>query len=352
MGYNMSDVSLKELKDIMLKDLKNPTMLKYVESMCKEPQRPIGKFNPWAWFPEITRGCNLSCWHCPVRIFPEKKFIYMQEETWIKLLQIINMVSPFSRIELGNGGEPSLHPNFSKFMRLAREIVPRSQILVYTNGVGIINGSIKYSDFFENGVNMIFVDMYSSLEIHEKLAEESGYYWFYQDEKPKNAPNIYQNHKDPNIKIIMLAENPSHWSKRKSARGAFHTFLNDLDWDVAQKYGVFPVVSPPNRRCDQTTKFVNVNYDGTYGFCCLDFLRHTAGKLGSINGGINEFFQFWVGNYMQDNRRKLYNKDRASHEYCSKCKMITIRGDISHWKDPNIFDICWDGKNWSSTEVL
>ena len=340
-----NDISLLEIKEELLKNCPSLEIEEVLKSVGVKTRRPLGKLNPWAWWTEIVRGCNISCDFCPSRLFEKDKIDFMEEKTWISLLKVINEVTPYSRLELCNAGEPTLHPQLLEFLSIAREICPNLQILMFTNGTQITSGKVTYKELFDAGLNMIFLDMYSPFEKHKKLAEESGYYWYHQDDKPKDAPGIFTYQNDPNINVIMFAENPNSWSKRKLGRGYLHTFLNDLDWSVASKFGLEPVIEAPSRRCDFPNKFVTTNYDGTFAFCSFDYMRHTVNNFGNINGGIKDFFEFWLGSYMQDVRLKLYNKDRNSHEYCSKCRFTSIRCDIPYWK-PELLTHYWDGNDW------
>jgi hypothetical protein len=308
--------------------------------------RPLGRYHPWAYFVEIVRGCNLKCWHCPTRLFPRREIHYMEIEVWKSLMEVINIVSPYVRVELCNAGEPTLHPRILEFLRIGRKMAPHVQFLTYTNGTMLTNGKLTYKKLFEAGLNNIFVDMYTSFEVHKKLAEESGFFWFYQDVKvkSKDCPNIFAYKDDPDSHIIMLAENPSNWSRRKRARGYFTTYLNDLDWEEALKHGVGPIVSAPKRRCDIPFKFISINYDGTFPFCCFDYMRHTAGKLGNIKGGVEEFKNFWLGRYMQELRIKLLRKERSGHEFCKICNFTSIRCDIPWWTEEMVKKYYRNGK--------
>lgn len=336
---------LKRFIKLMTSGSSSAEMGSQLMMLGKNPNRPLGKFSPWGWWIEIVRGCNLLCWHCPMRIMPRGELYFMDRDTWILMVKVINEVAPHTRIEFGNAGEPTLHPNLLEYLAIARKICPHSQILTYTNGTMLINGTVTYKQLFDAGLNMVFVDMYAPFERHRELAEKSGYYWFYQDDKPADAPNIFVHQHNPKVHAIMLAENPSHWSKRKIGRGYLSTFFNDLDWPEATKHGLRPVERAPSRRCDLLYKFVNVNYDGTFTFCCFDYMRHLAGWLGNINGGTGSFLKFWFGEYMQKTRQLLYFKNRQGHKFCSKCAFTSIRCDIPYW-GPGLFKEYWNGRGW------
>lgn len=337
-------MKLLKHKKQMLKsrDISNE-MRMAIETIYKDKKRPMGKFNPWAWWVEIVRGCNLRCDFCPTRLFKKGYLEYMKKDVWVSLLKTIQQVTPRSRLEFCNAGEPTLHPDLIEYISIAREICPNLQLLTYTNGTQLINGNLTYKELFEAGLNMIFLDMYSPFKVHKKLAEKSGYYWFYQDNKPDDAPNIFQYQNDPEIHVIMLAENPYNWSKRKLGRGYLQTFFNDLDWPAASKFGMVPVKKAPSRRCDLPSKFININYDGTFGFCCFDYMRHSIDKFGNIKGGVDSFLQFWLGKYMQKTRKILFNKERNKHRYCSKCRFTSIRCDIPYWEEARLNEY-YDGE--------
>jgi hypothetical protein len=334
---------LAELREKMLAGLEPGAMRRAIESLAVNPKRPLGKMNPWCWWVELVRGCNLSCVFCATRLFKRGEYHFMDLETWRSLILLVNETTPYGRIGFADAGEPTLHPHFCDLMREARRLAPQVQIMTYTNGTRLVSGELTYREMFESGINCVFTDMYASYETHRALAEASGYEWYHEDEKPDSIKNVFE-YDGPHRHTIRLSENPYSWSKRKMGRGEFHTFLNDLDWSAAKLFGITPVESAPRRRCDQPSKFVSVNHDGTYAFCCVDFMRHTAGKIGAVSEGLGGFFEFWLGRYMQDVRLKVGNKDRAAHELCSRCSFVSIRSDIPYWRSG--VEQFWDGSGW------
>jgi len=337
-------VTLAEIKEKLKTGLRSESMAKAIETFGANPKKPLGKLNPWAWWVEITRGCNLRCAFCATRLFERGDYHHMDEATWRALLGVMSELTPRTRLEFGNAGEPTLHPDLLRYLRIARETCPHVQIMTHTNGTTLTSGALTYKQLFDAGMNAMFVDMYAPYAVHKKLAEESGYQWYHESEKPEGVPNVFEYQNDPNLHVIRLSESPYSWSEKKSSRGHLQTFFNDLDWKAAGAFDMTPVTSPPRRRCDLPSKFVSINHDGTFSFCCWDFMRHTAKEFGNINNGMEDFFAFWLGAYMQDTRQKVHNKDRASHELCSKCSFVSIRGDIPYWKGGT--EQFWDGKAW------
>lgn len=321
-----------------------------VPKMRADKKRSIGPLRPWAWWTEVTRGCNLRCGFCATRLFERGQFSYMTMETWKQMIEIVAIVCPLVRLEIGNAGEPTLNEKLPEFFRYARERCPTIQLMIFTNGTTLLDGRTSYEQLFEAGLNCVFVDMYAPLEKHAALAEKSGYRWFTQENKPEGAPNVFEYQNDPDFHCIMLCPNPGDWPKRKVSRGAFSTFFNHLDWKAAEKYGLKPIVEPPKRNCDLPSKYPVSYWDGAYTFCCFDFMREVAGTLGNVSDGVDGFFRYWFGEYMQASRRLLYEKNRAAHSMCSKCAFTSIRGDIQRWP-VQLLDHWWDGTEWHDLEI-
>jgi len=316
-----------------------------LESIGMNPKRPLGKINPWAWCVEPVRGCNLRCVFCVTRLFKPREYSCMSMDSWHSLLSLMAVVTPYGRISMANSGEPTLHPDFLELMRDARRTAPHVQLLLYTNGTTLVSGKLTYRAMFEAGLNCVFTDMYAPYAVHKKLAVESGYEWYREGQKPDSIVNVFEYRDDPNRHTIRLAENPYSWAKMKMARGGFQTYLNNLDWPAARLFGITPVESPPRRRCDQPSKHLFVNYDGKYNFCCFNAMNE-AGVYGNVAEGVEGFMKHWLGQYLQDARQKLVNKDRAAHELCRKCSFVSIRGDIPYWKAGT--DQFWDGSAWKA----
>jgi len=316
-------------------------------SVMRDKKGSLGVFHPWAWWTEVTRGCNLRCGFCATRLFPKKQYQFMTMKTWMNMLNIIKVVSPMCRLEIGNAGEPTLNKELPKFFTAARKVCPTIQLMVYTNGTTLLDGSVTYEELFESGLNFIYVDMYAPHERHIELARMSGYQWYEYGDKSPQARKTFTYQNNPGIHGILLCPNPTNWSKRKISRGAFSTFFNNLDWPAAEKYGLKPVVDPPKRPCDLPMKYPVVYYDGSYTFCCFDFMRQVAGTLGNVSDGIEGFFLYWFGKYMQSCRAQLSLKNRATHSMCGKCGFISARCDIPVWQK-DVFKHYWNGKTWQN----
>ena len=154
-------LNFSEVKNKLLSDDLSETMKEAIDLIGKNKKRPLGKFSPWAWGLEPTRGCNLKCWHCTAYMLPKNKYQFMNKKTWINLWKLIKELTPYCRVEMANTGEPTLHPDILEYIKMARQISPNSQIQITTNGTTLIKNQITYKQLFDSGINIIYVDMYA-----------------------------------------------------------------------------------------------------------------------------------------------------------------------------------------------
>jgi hypothetical protein len=268
----------------------------------------------------------------------------MSKKTWFALWNTIAVVSPVTRVEMANAGEPTLHPFLPEFIRVARKISPLSQIQITTNGTMLANGKLTYKELFDAGVNIIYTDMYAPKELHLRLAQESGIQFYEYYRKPDKAPGAW-TYTSPDLKLIVLMDQPANWPRKRRNLNRLGTFYNHLDWKAAEPFGLVPVVQPLWRGCTQPFRYVSVHCNGSYELCCQDFMGETAGQMGNVDEGEKGFFRFWFGNKMQDTRRKLRKQCRASIPECARCSITFSRCDMRMWEDEQLCH-WWDGEKW------
>ena len=306
---------------------------------------PVITFHkPWAWAIEPVNGCNLKCGHCATRLFPKGRIRFIKEKVWRDMFHVIKEVSPRCRVEMAMAGEPLLHPDMLHFLRIAREISPDSQIQITTNGTMLLAGKYKYKDLFQAGANIIYTDMYGPRDEFRKLANQSGELWYEYHNKPKDAPGAW-TYSGPDLRLITLMEHPGNWPNKRKHMGRLGTFYNNLDWKAAEEFNLHPVTKPPFRRCNQPSVYSVTNYQGKYLLCCQDLMSETAGMMGEVSSGAPGFLKYWLGEKMQDVRRKLRSKCRVDISECSRCAITFSRCDMPMWKDDPL-DHYWNGSKW------
>lgn len=307
----------------------------------------MGPTSPWVWSLEPTHGCNLRCGHCNCALDPlPKTYHFMEGSTWEAAWKIITVLGATRRVDLAVGGEPTLNEDLPKFLATARRLSPLTQIQITTNGTMLDKGKVTHRQLLEAGANIVYVDMYTPKERHIRLAQESGYPFYEYYNAPKGAPTPWKYH-GPDLKLIVLQEQPEHWPQSRFKAGLLGTWYNHLDWEKAKRFGLSPVLEPVARRCNQPFLYVTIDSRGRYLLCCQDNTGESAQEnFGSVHEGLSGFKAFWYGEKMQRIRRRLREKSRATaSDYCRRCCVTFSRCDFKHWSDEEVGNY-WTGTAW------
>ena len=310
--------------------------------------KPLGNTSPWVWVVEPVFGCNLKCGHCCAELIPEEKKQFMSYDTWCSLFKTMNAVSPTVRVDIcGVVGEPTLHPNLTEWLSIARTLAPSAQIQITTNGTMLLKKQVNYKSLLDAGANIIYTDQYGPHKEFERLAAESGYPYYQYYAPPKGAWSPWKFH-GPHMKMIVLMDHPGTWPKSRFRAGLLGNWYGHLNWKKAKRFGMSPLENPLTRRCNQPFLYVNVAASGDYLLCCQDGMHVTAGMFGDISDGVTGFRKFWYGKELQMIRRRLRNKNRAGTSFaCAKCNITFSRCDFRHWSKKQL-GIYWDGAEWVS----
>lgn len=314
-------------------------------------QKTFGHMTPYCWVLEVTHGCNLRCGHCNCALDPvPKTYRFMPLETAECAAQIIAAVNPTSRLDICGGGEPTLNPDLVEIIRLIRKIVPKLQIQVTTNGTMLTKGRISYGEILNAGANFVYTDMYAPRSTFHRLANESGFSWYEYYAAPKDAPSPWTYHGKPDLRSIVLQENPSNWPRSRKSANLLGTWFNHLDWDAAKKFGLSPCFEPPARRCNQPFVYTMIDAGGNYVLCGQDNVGETSGQLGNVSEGFEGFKRFWFSAFMQMVRKNLRVKNRAGNPQCCRCSVTFSRCDYELWNDAD-FDRYYTHDGWHDLTV-
>lgn len=310
--------------------------------VVKPPKRikPLGATSPLVWSMEPAFGCNLKCAHCCADLIPKSDNSLMCEETWRSAFATLNAVSPTVRVDLcGFVGEPTLNPELTRLLPIARELAPLAQIQVTTNGTKLLTKAVTMRGLLDGGANILYVDQYGDKKRFERLAEESGYPFYQYYDPPPNAPTPWK-YWGPEQKVIVLMDEPSTWPKSRLKAGLLGNWYGNMNWERGEAqsdFGMAPLGEPLTRRCNQPFQFVTVSASGDYLLCCQDGLQVTRGKFGNVSEGVDGFHRFWYGEEMQTVRRRLRLKNRADTDYaCAKCNITFSRCDYKLWTDGQV----------------
>lgn len=312
--------------------------------------KPMGKLSPWVWSVEIVRGCNLKCWHCTAHLIEANESPrFMSMNTWESMCKIMAESTPFTRLELAQGGEPTLHPHLLECIKMAKRISPTTQLQVTTNGLTLLSGKITFKEIFDAGASMVYIDMYGPLSKYLELVKESGAEWYKYDKPRKIASspdhrmaNTYYG--DP-MKLVILQDHPEERLKWRKV-GRLSTFFNHVDWNRCLPYGLVPVREPLQRKCNLPMRYVSLSVDGDYIFCCIDFWCESAGLLGNVSDGSKGFNEYWFGRLTQSIRRHIKVGNRSLVPYCSRCNCAFSKCDWTGMWPDEAYESYFENGEW------
>jgi len=225
----------------------------------------------------LTNYCNMKCEFCPTgnRNFIPRR-AYLDMELFHKILyEVHDTDRNYNGMIVFSGfSEPLLHPDFKGMIITARMLLPKSYIIVNTNGLLLTERSAT-NDF----VDSIRVSAYS-LEMYDKWDGFSS-----------------------QVQVIDRFSNLEFLNNR----GGVYETKEDL---------------PLKTECMYPHYSMTVDYDGRVMPCCQDFNKE--GIIGDTNK--ESIIDIWYG----ENMRKFRENGREN-SHCSKCD---VRGDLAGFKKP------------------
>ena len=267
---------------------------------------------------ELSEGCNLYCSFCGlqgIRTKTVKDYKFMTVEVARTLAKQIAAAKWNARIEFAMHGEPTMNPNWINIIGEFREALPKSQIMLCSNGGGILKDPVGDLNIaFKMGLNVFALDCYESVKLHEKIREkiqldfESPEFEMYEypEDKgasphkrwPKNARSLVM------IADIDLATDGTHATLNNHAGSAFPK--ND------KGHG---------KRCAKVFREISVRWDGSIAICCNDWRGQY--KCGNIKKTpINEI---WQNEAFTLARKFLIRGERSAINVCSGCDAVSYR---------------------------
>jgi len=260
---------------------------------------------PWSIQIELTEGCQLRCPMCSIAATG----IGRQERNYLtiglaeRLASQIASFCPKARIEFAMHGEPLLNPEALPILRVFRQALPATQLMLTTNGVLFLTEWPQWSDNLFGLVNVLLVDLYDPYGSKLRVIIEGN-------------PHGWQTHDFYNGQF-----NPYH---NHGPKGTAVVFMDDLlrrDRDAAQRVvtnqgGNCPIRLPLNRPlvkvCTKPFREIAVRWDGKVGICCDDWgLEYQVGDL-----SIESIQSVWEGERFEFARRLLRWKYRAFAPCC------------------------------------
>jgi len=254
---------------------------------------------------ELVRGCNRKCDFCAIHCLPSE-IVFMPDDIILKTAQELAAFDPL-RIELAMRGEPTLHPKWIEYVKILRDHLPKSSIMLCTNGIKLTPKKVE--QFWEAGGNVAYIDCYDGTYLNTW----SEYLHLNPKDFYTDKCNPYHR-KKPEEKILLLMDDLGE-NNRKTQNRVIVNQAGNVSWDLVEKYGVFPLKEPLEKVCVNPFREIVIHYDGKIPLCCRDWREKNI--LYHITKGNLE--DYWYNDpELNKIRRMLKNKNR-NHGICKVC---------------------------------
>lgn len=272
---------------------------------------------PFAIQIEMTEGCNLMCDFCGINGIREKagNYKHMTLNMADSLARAIAVAGWNSRIEFAMHGEPTINPHHAEIVGVFRNLLPKSQLMLTTNGVGLLKGSDVHGNtlrLFMNGLNLLAVDAYKHTNLSERVRQglmlSDAYYKV--NDYPKDGLDLSPHRRWPaKTRQVLFIEDIN------DANAGSHSSLCNHAGAAA----------PPNtrgsgKRCAKPFRELSVRWDGTIAICCNDW--RGLYKIGNVLK--KPLVELWQGPEFTAARKKLYHGQRDFGS-CAGCDATTYR---------------------------
>jgi len=213
------------------------------------------------------------------------------------------------RVELTLRGEPTLNPYLLQNLKIIREVAPKFQISLFTNGVKFSRNPGLIKSILDAGVNILCVECYN--ETHstfQKIAEAAKE--VVVDFRKFSAYRRYSNGHTLRvvnlIPDIMVCDVPV----RK-----IHNNAGNVDGQFLHSRPGYPSLKLPlQKKCCRPFRELVVYHTGDVVICCHDW------KAAKILGNVKQatLFNIWYGVNHLKVLKHLYGKSRTFLP-CSRC---------------------------------
>jgi uncharacterized Fe-S cluster-containing radical SAM superfamily protein len=273
-----------------------------VEPLSKHPKLLLADI-------ELAGGlCNLRCIMCPVgqnQIMRQKGFMDFTffEQTILPQLERIGAKG----IRFVRWGEPTLHPRFTEFLRLAK----RQGFLVHFNTNGMLFDEELARFAITNEIDSIKFSFQGTNENEYERIRRGGRWdtmckWIKYLSKQRGNGNY------PRIEIGTTAAEISD-KQRESFRKYFDGVVDTISFGKTRSFGN-DADRGNNPKCWEFNK-ASINWDGTVSFCCADYDNMML--IGDLK--VQTLYDIWNGEQAIQYRQMLMSNKHGLLPLCKCC---------------------------------
>ncbi len=241
---------------------------------------------------EINSMCNRNCIFCP-----NNENTRPYEIMSLRLItKILKQLSTYhGRIEFYMYNEPMLDDRLEYIIKLCRELVPRSCIMIATNGDKVTDTK-DFRELFTAGLNQLQINVYSE-DRYKFLKDIIEKLWWVEE------GNIYSR----TSKQVYALE--KKWDISDGKLGRFK--ISNRSGNIS----LFPRLKEPLKSiCVRPFRSMQINWKGEAVLCCNDYFADVI--VGDVD--LQTIKTIWNGCWLHQYRRALQNKNR-NMELCRYC---------------------------------
>ena len=269
---------------------------------------------PFAVQVELTEGCNLRCSFCGIKGIREKAggpFKFMTVDTAKRIAEGMRAAKWTARVEFAMHGEPTLNPDMIEIVRIFRQNLPKSQLMITSNGGGLIKSPLKtVRALLDAGLNVLALDDYKTATM---------------------VPRIVAALVDSEIKVVNypadgLEHSPHRRGPVSERRVVIIQDISDADeGSHASLNNHCGTGSPLNdkgagKRCAKPFREMSIRWDGRVSICCNDW----RGRLLCGDVTKQKLVDVWNSRVFQAARKYLYHGMR-DFAPCKGCDALSYR---------------------------
>lgn len=295
---------------------------------------------PWSVQIELTEGCNRLCKFCGLNATRKKigNYKFMKLDFATKIALDIKLLCPNARIEFAMHGEPMINPETDNIIKRFRNILPKTQLQMTTNGSILVdNADQNIEELFESGLDILMIDLYKgkvSTKLRNELREmqvhddtDFDIVDFYDDWAPKGM-SPWTNYRRKVTRTVVSMDDLEKRNGERANRKITNQGGNNPMLPIPDK--------PLPKTCTIPFREISICANGDVCICCNDYSHQYI--CGNVNS--KELSSIWYGNRFRAARRYLSNKKRLFTP-CGYCDLNSgsRSGLLPKYPEPNENDI-------------
>lgn len=244
---------------------------------------------------DLAGNCNRRCSFCPRSGKYPNVNEYMSLEVVHEIIARMREISFTGWVELAGRGEPTLHPDFEKIVRLLTPPDKTWNVRVTTNGYQLG----KHWKCSYKLIDWLILNSYDSEYEYDKRVEKYV--------TLENGNRVEHYYKPDGLSIEEINKINSVPDTVEVGKSWKYQFNNRAGW-FSDKYKKMP--------CYHPIRQIFISYKGDYQMCCNDWTTQVT--IGSVLE--NNLWDMYLNNpKMQRIKWALLNGNRGDILPCSKC---------------------------------